>query len=850
MTDNSGVGGAQATAASGRGPSHIPVTTQLVGIKPIRAQLNAIAAAFKLDKSPADGVNFALEPELQLVETMENLAEQMLAKAARLGFLENEHRMRYNPFFGEQPEGGEQHGGAGPPGGGQDAVGPRQPAARSPHEQRTALATEIREYDGQSPFAPWRAQASYSAQRCAGLAPDQIAAVIKTKVVKQAASLASGLPEWSNPGVPYGALLDALEHLFAPDPAGLAAALKALTHGSKPNAAMVVDIGRAYEKCRTPAPLGQEAIGNLLLATAAFEPAAGAAIRQQMQLQAIGQPDTAIWNMAVLHTVAEQYDRAHGGAWQQQRSKQNKPPQQQSGEQQQPPPAGGPPPYGGGRGGGGRGNGGRGGYNPGNWGGGGRGGAGRGEQAWHPGDMPPSRPYPGQPPQPPQQPQMGGHCAQMRVATNTSSEVAAPALVAAPAAITPLQAAHMAADQQAQRTSTAADDSARLAAANHSYLQHLRDRKPDTPRPGLPAVREEQLQPEAGQPALVAASARTRARSTEQQTAAPGATARRPRNAEPFLPGVDDQPAQGDQQPQEQQQRPTHPAYELPQLPRVQIVAGPGPQRHSIMQQLSSSLKGSFTLDMLASVCADPAAVQALAQLHDVAHAGGPRTTMAATQMQQPGSYVAAAAALPNPAPATAITSSLTVAATEPAASSRVTITKNVGDMPAIAASTMSERDARGWFNDDVLLHLDPGAGMSCIRADAAQRLSHQLSRLGARRIRLAVPVEITPVGDGKAYAHEMLTAVHLKVGRACLKLDLLIVPAMPTEFLLGMDYIPSYDITSHWRSNTVSMAINDGMLAPGAAMPVCKRTGRVQHRQVVSMYTRYRTMHLAYTQA
>ena len=70
----------------------------------------------------------------------------------------------------------------------------------------------------------------------------------------------------------------------------------------------------------------------------------------------------------------------------------------------------------------------------------------------------------------------------------------------------------------------------------------------------------------------------------------------------------------------------------------------------------------------------------------------------------------------------------------------------------------------------------------------------------------------------------------------------------MPAEFLLGMDYIPSYGIAMHWGSNKVSMSMTRTMLAPGQSMPVDRHTGRELRTQWVPMYTQYRTMHLAYT--
>jgi hypothetical protein len=175
-------------------------------------------------------------------------------------------------------------------------------------------------------------------------------------------------------------------------------------------------------------------------------------------------------------------------------------------------------------------------------------------------------------------------------------------------------------------------------------------------------------------------------------------------------------------------------------------------------------------------LCANKHNSSLLAQLARPAEEPQPAAT--------PVSYAAALAAVPTAAaqpPSTTATGGVFVlhstAQPAPAAAATPTaahppvppavVIKDVGTMPYINGRILQGHPP--YKNGQVVkLHLDTGAGMSCVRHDAVDRLMPQLAAKGGARVRLVHPVAIHVVGKDVTFAHEIVVVgAQILVGKA-----------------------------------------------------------------------------------
>lgn len=341
-----------------------------------------------------------------------------------------------------------------------------------------------------------------------------------------------------------------------------------------------------------------------------------------------------------------------------------------------------------------------------------------------------------------------------------------------------------------------------------------------------------------------------------QQQNPPPASRRRPNKPEPYLPAVDTtspraQPPQAQQHvpPAERHRKPQLPAFELPQL--TDAGAEPAGQRSTaeLLRRNNGIFKvgQGFTLADLAEVCSNPDAVRAYAAL-----AASPAAATAAV----PATYAAAllttpAAARPAAAPALAPTSGFIMvghtstpplAAAQPAQPGQpevVTLNKPMGSMPYFLGNIITGQPP---FKNTVRLHMDTGAGISCIKQATADKVLPLMTSKGARRAKLARPLAIQVVGHEVTYAHEVLLGAKFKVGKAMITLDMLIVPHMPVDYLIGMDCIPLHNMSADWRSSIMHMDLHGDALAPGEVLSRDK-LGRPYYKQHVQLYIQYGSM-------
>jgi hypothetical protein len=178
------------------------------------------------------------------------------------------------------------------------------------------------------------------------------------------------------------------------------------------------------------------------------------------------------------------------------------------------------------------------------------------------------------------------------------------------------------------------------------------------------------------------------------------------------------------------------------------------------------------------------------------------------------------------------------------AAPAHVTLSKNMGSMPAIKAGLLQGHPP--YKEPETKLHLDCGAGVSCVREGALEKFMPALAAKGARRVRLLAPVSISVVGDKTTFAHEALVGAYFQVGKLMLRFDMLIVPHMPVDFLIGMDYIPVHNMVADWRNNLLHMDVHPDLLAPGAKLHY--KNGMPVYSQAVNMYVKYSTLSLPYS--
>ncbi len=324
---------------------------------------------------------------------------------------------------------------------------------------------------------------------------------------------------------------------------------------------------------------------------------------------------------------------------------------------------------------------------------------------------------------------------------------------------------------------------------------------------------------------------------------------RRPDRAEPFLPTVDGQPAQQQQQPARPPPPPQLPAFELPgraALPASSMQ--PSPEER--LTRILSAFKGAVTVTQMAELCADQRASRLLAQL---APAAAQQPAVA------PATYAAALTAVPaataqmahttatggvfvlsstaSPAPAAPAQSAVAQPPQPP-----LVVLKDVGSMPYIDGRILQGH--LPYKNGLLRLHLDTGAGMSCVSQATVDRLMPQLAAKGGARVRLVYPVAIHVVGEEISYAREMVVGAQFLVGKALLRVNMLIVPHMPVDFLLGMDCIPMHNMCFDWGINQLSMHLHPSITAPGVVLRRDEQ-GREMRQQYVRLYTKYSKMSL-----
>lgn len=335
------------------------------------------------------------------------------------------------------------------------------------------------------------------------------------------------------------------------------------------------------------------------------------------------------------------------------------------------------------------------------------------------------------------------------------------------------------------------------------------------------------------------------------------AQTRRPNRAEPFLPTVDEQPAQPQPPPPQRPQQPPASKQPAPQLPAFELPgraaqAAPSAQPSSDerLAKLLGGFKGSVTMSQMAALCADQRAVDLLAKL---APAAEPPATIT------PVTYAAALTAVPSstaPLIRTTATGSVLVlhsaANPAPAASTDAAqpplppavVIKDVGAMPFVYGRVLQGHPP--YTLGRVKLHLDTGAGMSCVSQELVDKIMPQLAAKGAARVRLVHPVAIHVVGKEISYAHEMVVGAQFLMGKALLRVDMLIVPHMPVSILMGMDCIPLHNMCFDWGTNKLWMYLHPDITAPGT---VLKRDaqGREVRQLCQQLYTTYTKLHLPY---
>jgi hypothetical protein len=171
-------------------------------------------------------------------------------------------------------------------------------------------------------------------------------------------------------------------------------------------------------------------------------------------------------------------------------------------------------------------------------------------------------------------------------------------------------------------------------------------------------------------------------------------------------------------------------------------------------------------------------------------------------------------------------------------------VLKDVGSMPYIDGRILQGHPP--YTLGRVKLHLDTGAGMSCVSQELVDKIMPQLAAQGAARVRLVHPVAIHVVGKEISYAHKMVVGAQFLMGKALLRVDMLIVPHMPVSILMGMDCIPLHNMCFDWGTNKLWMYLHPDITAPGT---VLKRDaqGREVRQLCQQLYTTYTKLHLPY---